>query len=86
MGNMTATPKGKMKLMPMGGIQDENGDYVMESFVIRACNNHAALVEALDKFIDLCPRVNDDDPISPALAEAWLEARAALKLAKEPQP
>lgn len=34
--------------------------------------------ETLRDFIDLCPRVNDDDPIAPALADTCRKARAAL--------
>jgi len=39
-----------------------------------------ALREALAVFLDLCPRMSDDDPIAPALADACKEARAALSL------
>lgn len=40
------------------------------------------LVEALKLFEDLCPRVSDDDPIAPALADAVKQARDALAKAE----
>lgn len=37
------------------------------------------LVSSLEKLEDLCPRMSDDDPIAPAIADALREARAALR-------
>jgi hypothetical protein len=40
-----------------------------------------ALRDALLELSDLCPRMNDDDPIGPAIHDAIMRARAALKQA-----
>ena len=48
---------------------------------LRAQN--AALLAALREFIDLCPRMSDDDPIAPALADACNKARAAIAAAEQ---
>lgn len=52
------------------------------AFIVRACNSHEALVAVTEKFLDLCPRMNEDDPVAPALFDACEQAMAALKLAK----
>lgn len=41
---------------------------------------YAAMVE----LSDLCPRMNDDDPIGPAIRDAVMRGRAALRKANGP--
>lgn len=63
-------------------VADHVGD-VDAVHIVRCVNAHDALVAALAEFLDLCPRMSDDDPIAPALADACCIARAALAAAKE---
>jgi len=65
-----------------GGLSGTIGEAVANAaFIVQACNSHAALVAAAEKFLDLCPRMNEDDPVAPALFDACEQALAALKLA-----
>ena len=71
---------------PVADCKGGDSGSVMEAqanvaFIVRACNAHEALVAVVDKFLDLCTRVNDDDPVAPALLNACEEGLAALKLA-----
>ena len=44
--------------------------------------DNARLREVLAVLLDLCPRMSDDDPVAPAIADACRVARAALAKAK----
>jgi hypothetical protein len=50
--------------------------------VLARCNAHDDLLAALREFLDLCPRMSDDDPIAPALADACRSARAVIERAE----
>lgn len=39
------------------------------------------LLAVVEKFLDLCPRVHDHDPIAGALADVCMEARVAVRKA-----
>lgn len=43
---------------------------------------NAELIEVLRELDDLCPRMSDDDPIAPAIADALRRARAAIAKAE----
>ena len=47
--------------------------------IVQCVNAHDELVSLIDEARDLCPRMSDDDPIAPALADWCRRARAALK-------
>jgi hypothetical protein len=48
-------------------------------FIVKACNAHARLLEALREGDDLVPRIAGDDPMVPALADWLRRVRATLK-------
>lgn len=49
------------------------------AYIAMACNALPALRRSLEAFLDLCPRMSEDDPIAPALADACRRARALLR-------
>lgn len=53
------------------------------AFIVLAANAHAELVAAVREFLDLCPRMSEDDPIAPALVDACRKARSLLRLSPE---
>ena len=64
-------------------VADTIGD---TAFIVRACNSHAALVEALEPFAELVGRFGSDSAMAGkgySLApEVWDAARAALAAAR----
>lgn len=51
---------------------DDPGRLVMKALLSGAC-------DLLDRYIDLCPRMNDDDPVAPALADVHKLAKDFVK-------
>lgn len=52
--------------------------------IVRRCNLHDELVEALRESTDLVPRISGDDPMGPALAD-WLRNVRSVLAKVEPR-
>lgn len=47
--------------------------------ICTAVNCHDALLAVVEELADLCPRMSDDDPAAPAIADAIKRARTIIK-------